>query len=69
MKVLTDEQYEELKQFAGKKGMSLHGYQSINNSVNLRNSLTTGVQGKTINELIEAITKACDLYTPRKYNA
>jgi len=57
MKTLTNEQYEELLDFARSHGMRLNGYQVINEGILLNNSIHDGVFGKSLQELKDAIIK------------
>lgn len=58
MKALTNDQYQNLKEFAKSKGMGLCGYQSIQGGVLLNNSVRDGIYGKTIWELKDQIILA-----------
>lgn len=55
LKKLTDAQYEELREYASDRGMSLHGYTVTSGGVLLNNSLSTDVYGKTIAEIKKSI--------------
>jgi len=55
MKTLTDQQYEDLKDYASSLGMSLHGYQSTGGGILLNNSVCNGVFGKNMSELRQRI--------------